>query len=594
MEGRRGDVRRPDETRALIAGLVLARLPAPGPRLLTWSLVAAWCLLGAVPAATRQPQAGGSPFRFVDVSAPSHLTRELLAGRPDKDHLLDSAGAGIAFLDYDRDGRLDVFMPNGWRLDGSRVVEKGRFALYHGLPDGTFEDVTDRAGVGGDGAWGTGAFVADVDGDGWPDIFVTCFGRNILYRNQGNGTFANIAREAGLESPGWNTGAAFFDADGDGDLDIYIAAYIAQSIDDVLNAKRTLPWKGVEMVANGPFGMTGAPDHFFRNDGHGRFTDATDEAGFTDKALGFGFAVRAADLDGDGLVDVYVANDSDPNYLYRNEGKGHFKEVATWAGCALDEKGASQASMGIALGDVNGDGVLDVFVTNFSEDFATLYAGGPGGIFEDVSRATGIGPMTYKPLKWGTAFADLDNDGDLDVVVANGHIYPQVDRHPEFIGTYAQRNFVAENLGKGAPLFRDTSATAGPGFEEAAAYRGLAVGDFDNDGDLDLLFTRLDGPPVLLRNDSPALGAWLTVIPEGSRGEPAQIGTTVTIRAGGRVQWRDVASGDSYLSTHDPRPHFGLGPVEIVDEVDVKWPDGTHTVKRQVKARQMLHVRKGS
>ena len=406
MEGRRGDVRRPDETRALIAGLVLARLPAPGPRLLTWSLVAAWCLLGAVPAATRQPQAGGPPFRFVDVSAPSHLTRELLAGRPDKDHLLDSAGAGIAFLDYDRDGRLDVFMPNGWRLDGSRVVEKGRFALYHGLPDGTFEDVTDRAGVGGDGAWGTGAFVADVDGDGWPDIFVTCFGRNILYRNQGNGTFANIAREAGLESPGWNTGAAFFDADGDGDLDIYIAAYIAQSIDDVLNAKRTLPWKGVEMVANGPFGMTGAPDHFFRNEGHGRFTDATDEAGFTDKALGFGFAVRAADLDGDGLVDVYVANDSDPNYLYRNEGKGHFKEVATWAGCALDEKGASQASMGIALGDVNGDGVLDVFVTNFSEDFATLYAGGPGGIFEDVSRATGIGPMTYKPLKWGTAFAD--------------------------------------------------------------------------------------------------------------------------------------------------------------------------------------------
>jgi hypothetical protein len=594
MAGRRGDVRRPGEARALIAGLVIARLPAPGPRLLNWSLVVAGCFLGAVPAATRQPPAGGSPFRFVDVSASSHLTRQLLAGRPDKDHLLDSAGAGIAFLDYDRDGRLDIFMPNAWRLDGSRVVEKGRFALYHGLPDGTFEDVTDRAGVGGDGAWGTGAFVADVDGDGWPDIFVTCFGRNILYRNQGNGTFSNVAREAGLESPGWNTGAAFFDADGDGDLDVYVAAYIDQSMDDVLNAKRTLPWKGVEMVANGPFGMKGAPDHFFRNDGHGHFTDATEEAGFTDKALGFGFAVRAADLDGDGLVDVYVANDSDPNYLYRNEGKGHFKEVATWAGCALDEKGASQASMGIALGDANGDGVLDVFVTNFSEDFATLYAGGPGGIFEDVSRVTGIGPMTYKPLKWGTAFADLDNDGDLDVVIADGHIYPQVDRHPEFIGTYAQRNFIAENLGKGSPLLRDATARAGPGFEEAASYRGLAVGDFDNDGDLDLLFTRLDGPPVLLRNDSPSAGAWLTVIPEGANGELTPIGTTVTVKHGGHSQWRDIAAGDSYLSTHDPRPHFGLGPVEIVDEVDVKWPDGTHTVKRQVKARQFLHVRKGS
>jgi enediyne biosynthesis protein E4 len=297
---------------------VRARSTAPGTPLLTWSIAAAACLLATIPAATRQSTAVGSPFRFVDVSSQAHLTRELLSGRPDKDHLLDSAGGGIAFLDYDRDGRLDIFMPNGWRLDGSRVVEKGKFALYHGLPDGTFEDVTDRAGVGGDGAWGTGAFVADVDGDGWPDIFVTAFGKNLLYRNLGNGRFQNVAREAGLESPGWNTGAAFFDADGDGDLDVYIASYIDQTMDDVLNAKRTLSWKGVEMVANGPFGMKGAPDHFFRNDGHGHFTDATDEAGFTDKALGFGFAVRAADLDGDGLVDVYVANDSDPNYLYRN------------------------------------------------------------------------------------------------------------------------------------------------------------------------------------------------------------------------------------------------------------------------------------
>jgi enediyne biosynthesis protein E4 len=573
---------------------VRARSTAPGTPLLTWSIAAAACLLATIPAATRQSTAVGSPFRFVDVSSQAHLTRELLSGRPDKDHLLDSAGGGIAFLDYDRDGRLDIFMPNGWRLDGSRVVEKGKFALYHGLPDGTFEDVTDRAGVGGDGAWGTGAFVADVDGDGWPDIFVTAFGKNLLYRNLGNGRFQNVAREAGLESPGWNTGAAFFDADGDGDLDVYIASYIDQTMDDVLNAKRTLSWKGVEMVANGPFGMKGAPDHFFRNDGHGHFTDATDEAGFADKALGFGFAVRAADLDGDGLVDVYVANDSDPNYLYRNEGNGHFKEVATWAGAALDEKGASQASMGLAIGDVTGDGVLDIFVTNFSEDFATLYAGGPGGIFEDVSRVTGIGPMTYKPLKWGTTFADLDNDGDLDIVIANGHIYPQVDRHPEFIGTYAQRNFVAENLGKGSPLFRDATDSAGPGFAGKASYRGLAVGDFDNDGDLDLLFTRLDGPPVLLRNDSPSSGAWLTVIPEGSHGEPTPVGTTVTIKAAGRTQWRDVASGDSYLSTHDPRPHFGLGAVEVVDQVDVKWPDGTHTIRRDVKARQMLHIRKGS
>ena len=475
--------------------------------------------------------------------------------------------------------------PASSRRAGSRSITA--------LPDGTFEDVTDRAGVGGDGAWGTGAFVADVDGDGWPDLFVTCFGRNILYRNQGNGTFANIARGAGLESPGWNTGAAFFDADGDGDLDVYVAAYIAQSIDDVLNAKRTLPWKGVEMVANGPFGMTGAPDHFFRNDGHGHFTDATDEAGFTDKALGFGFAVRAADLDGDGLVDVYVANDSDPNYLYRNEGKGHFKEVATWAGCALDEKGASQASMGIALGDVNGDGVLDVFVTNFSEDFATLYAGGPGGIFEDVSRATGIGPMTYKPLKWGTAL-----------------------RRPRQRRRSRRRRRQRPHLPAGRSASRVHRHVRAAELRRREPRQGsAAVSRRERDGR-----SRIRGGGGLprprgrglrqRRRPRPAVhaaGRPARAAPErqpgvrgvadrysgGVRGEPAQIGTTVTIRAGGRIQWRDVASGDSYLSTHDPRPHFGLGPVEIVDEVDVKWPDGTHTVKRQVKARQMLHVRQG-
>jgi len=533
-------------------------------------------------------------FHFVDVAAEAGLTRPLLSGRPDKDHLLDSAGAGAAFLDYDRDGRLDIYLVNGWRLDGSTIVEKGRNALYRGMPDGTFRDVTEEAGVGGEGAWGSGAFVADYDADGWPDILVTTFGANILYRNDGHGHFTNVAKDAGIEAPGWNTGAAFFDADGDGDLDLYIASYIDAKMDDVLNAKRTLSWKGVEMVAFGPFGLKGAPDHFFRNDGHGRFTDATEEAGLTDRALGFGFAVRAVDIDGDGDMDLYVANDSDPNYLYRNEGKGVFKEIGTWAGCALDEKGAAQASMGVAIGDVTNDGVLDIFVTNFAEDFSTLYAGQPGGVFEDVSRETGIGPLTFKALSWGTAFADLDNDGDLDLVVNNGHIYPQADRHPDFGQAYAQKNLLAENLGKGAvPLFRDATSQAGPGFASVASHRGLAVGDFDNDGDLDLLVTRLDGPPLLLRNDSTS-GSWLTVVAEGAKGELSPIGTSVTVTAGGRTEWRDIASGDSYMSTHDPRPHFGLGAVETVDIVDVRWPDGTHTVLKGVKARQMLKVRRGS
>ncbi|HXE81009.1 MAG TPA: CRTAC1 family protein [Vicinamibacterales bacterium] len=535
----------------------------------------------------------GRRFHFVNVSQEAGLTRPLLAGRPGKDHLLDSAGAGAAFLDYDKDGRLDIYLVNGWRIEDGRIVERGRNALYRGLPDGTFREVTGEAGVAGEGHWGSGAFVADYDADGWPDILVTNFGPNILYRNLGNGRFENVAASAGVEAPGWNTGAAFFDADGDGDLDLYIAAYIDASLEDVLGAKRTLSWKGVEMVAFGPFGLKGAPDHFFRNEG-GRFVDATVEAGLEDKALGFGFAVRAFDADDDGDPDLYVANDSDGNYLYRNEGGGRFREVGTWVGVALDEKGAAQAGMGLAVGDITNDGQTDIFVTNFADDFSTLYAGLGAGVFDDVSRASGIGPLTYKALSWGTAAVDLDHDTDLDLVVVNGHIYPQVDRHPDFGHTYAQPLLLAENRGPGAsPQFVDATPQAGPGFEQRYSSRGLAVGDYDNDGDLDLLVTNLDAPPSLLRNDS-RTGSWLIVALEGDRGTLNPVGAVVAVTAGGRTQRRDIAAGDSYMSTHDPRPHFGLGTAATVDEVAVRWPDGTRTVLKNVKANQILTVKKGS
>jgi hypothetical protein len=339
---------------------------------------------------TAAPAASG--FRFVDVAAQAGLTRPYLAGRPGKDHLLDSAGAGVAFLDYDRDGRLDVYLPNGWRLDGARVVERGVNALYRGLPDGTFRDVTTGAGAGGEGQWGTGVTAADYDADGWTDLLVTSFGPNVLYRNRGDGRFENVAARAGVEAPGWNTGASFFDADADGDLDLYVAAYIDCTLEDVLHARPTLDWKGLEKVAFGPFGLEGAPDHFFRQEPGGRFVDATKEAGMTDLGLGFGFAARSGDYDGDGDPDLYVANDSDPNYLYRSEGNGTFREIGVWSGCALDAGGAAQASMGIAAGDVSGSGRLDLFVTNFSEDFSTIYRNLGDGFFEDVSEETGVGP----------------------------------------------------------------------------------------------------------------------------------------------------------------------------------------------------------
>jgi hypothetical protein len=537
--------------------------------------------------------AARASFRFVDVAAEVGLTRVVLAGRPGKDHLLDSAGTGAAWLDYDGDGLLDCYVVNDWRIEGDRVVERGRNALYHQRPDHTFEDVTDAAGVGGEGQWGAGAFVADYDGDGWPDILVTSFGRNVLYRNRGDGRFENVAREVGLESPGWNTGAAWFDADGDGDLDVYIAAYIDTTLEEILAARPRLPWRGLAMVAVGPFGLEGARDHFFRNDGR-HFVDATVEAGMEDKGRGFGFSVRAFDFDGDGDLDVYVANDSDPNCLYRNEGHGTFTEVATWTGLALDENGAAQASMGVSVGDATGDGLLDVLVNNFSEDFSTLYRGLGAGLYEDVSRASGVGPATYRTLAWGADLADLDNDRDLDLAVMNGHIYPQIDEHPEIIGTYEQKNLLLENRGpQAAPMFVDVTDTAGPGFQEVLSSRGLAVADYDDDGDLDLLITQLDAPPSLLRNESRA-GSWLIVAGEDGNGGVLPIGTTVRVTTGGRTQSRDVASGDSYMSTHDPRAHFGLGDAETVDRVEVRWPDGTTSVRENLAARRILRIRRGS
>ena len=539
----------------------------------------------ASPAAATQRGA----FHFTDVAAEAGLTRVLLAGRPEKDHLLDSTGAGAAWLDYDGDGWLDLYLLNGWRLEQGRVVERGRNALYRNRGDGTFEDVTDIAGVDGEGCWCIGVAVADYDNDGFDDLFVSAFGPNLLYRNRGDGTFENVAAAAGVEAPGWNTGAAFFDADGDGDLDLYVAAYIDQTIDDVLAARPTLDWKGVDKVAVGPFGLDGAADHFFVSNGDGTFTEATEEAGLADRSLGYGFAVIAFDPDNDGDMDIYVANDSDANYLYRNDGTGRFREIGLWSGAAFDINGAAQAGMGIAVGEATGDAHVDLVVTNFSEDFTTLYAGEGGGFFRDASDESGVGAATYLSLSWGAVLADLDHDGDLDLVIANGHIYPQVDRHPEFGMSYAQRNQLLENLGGGR--FAEVTDRAGPGFQISASSRGLAAGDYDNDGDLDLLITRLDAPPLLLRNDS-ASGRWLIVSCRTGAGDGPSIGTRVTVEAGGRSFVRDVSSSGSFLSAHDPRVHFGLGDATVAT-VHVRWPDGSEQVLSNVETNRIVEVRRG-
>jgi len=584
---------RPVRVRQAAPGARPLKTPRPRPAASLAPILAASIAVQGCGLAPRDTRPGaslepGGRFHFVEVGRQAGLDRPLHAGRPDKDHLLDSAGFGAAWLDYDTDGWLDAYVVNGYRVEGGSVVTRGKNALYRNRGDGTFEDATDRAGVGGAGHWGCGVAVADYDADGHPDLFVTNFGPNALYRNRGDGTFENVAAAAGVEAPGWNTGAAFFDAEGDGDVDLFVAGYIEHGLDDVLAARRGLDWKGVERVASGPFGLPGAPDHFFRSRGDGTFEDATREAGLEDRALAFGFGARAVDIDDDGDQDLYVANDSDPNYLYRNEGDGTFREIGLWAGAAMDAGGRAQAGMGVGAGDVDGDGIVDLLVTNFSEDFTTLYRGEGGGFFEDASERSGIGPATYRSLSWGAALADLDNDGDLDLALASGHIYPQVDAHPEFGMSYRQPVQVLENVGAGR--FVEATARAGPDIAVPRAARGLAAGDYDNDGDVDLLLTVLDGPPVLLRNDS-SVGSWIEVRLMPRPGGGPLLGARIDIEAGGRTQRRDLASGDSYLSSHDPRAHFGLGAAARVERLRVRWPDGSETVLADLPANRLVDVR---
>jgi len=525
---------------------------------------------------------------FVNVAATAGLTTVLYCGGTDKDHILESLGTGCAFVDYDGDGHLDVYLVNAWALDErpSRVRLKGRNALYRNLGDGTFEDVTTRAGVA-DESWGCGVCAGDYDNDGRIDLYVTNFGPNRLYRNRGDGTFEQVAERAGVADAGWGTGSAFFDADGDGDLDLYVANYIDCTIEDVLSARRTTVWREKVKVLAGPFGLRGGRDRFFRNNGDGTFRDCTDEVGMTDTAESYGLGVLASDLDSDGDVDLFVANDSNPNFLYRNNGNGTFTEVGAWSGAGLNGNGVAQAGMGVDAADFDGDGRPDIVLTTFAKDSATLFHNEGGLLFQDVSAGIGLKAMTYEVLKWGCAFFDFDQDGDSDLVIANGHIYPQVDQAPELNESYRQRPLLLRNDNG---RLTDVSRRAGPGFQLAVSARGLAVGDFDDDGDLDMLVTAMDSPPLLLRNDTTRSGHWLKLRLLNRHGSPS-IGARVTLTAGGKSQMRELRSGSSHLSQNALEVHFGLGPSARVDLVEVIWPGGRKTVLRDVIVDRTITVR---
>jgi len=539
-----------------------------------------------------------SPMRFSDVTAAAGMGDfSYVSGGAAKDYIFEATGAGAAFVDYDGDGWLDVYLPNGGTLDALR----GRApfpaaALFRNDGNGRFVDVTARAGVE-NRRWAQGVCAGDYDNDGRVDLYVTNIGENRLYRNLGDGTFGDVAARARVAAGGWSTGCAFGDYDRDGWLDLFVAGYVDLDVNHLpppatgpsLPAGRATAeptnvpaayvpgagacqYRGVRVMC-GPRGLKGGRDFLFRNNRDGTFSDAARLAGVDDGRGAYGFGVAWADYNDDGWLDLLVANDSTASYVYRNRGDGTFADESLTSGAALTEDGRAQAGMGIAIGDYDGDGRLDVHRTNFADDANVLYRN-EGGSFVETTWRAGLGFATLPFVGWGTTFADLDHDGWLDLVVANGHVYPAVDRY-EWGTQYRQRMLMFRNAGS---RFEEVRAAAGEPLSVPRLGRGLAAGDYDNDGDLDILINNLEGPPTLLRNDEGnRTGRWvsLTLVGDAAARSPRDaIGSSVTAVLDGRVRRGEVAGGRSFNSQSDLRVHFGLGNAVALKEIEIRWPNG--------------------
>ena len=540
--------------------------------------------MGPAPADSLSPDPDTSPSPATFEEAPRLPTRTYCGG-PTKDHILESGCGGLALLDYDGDGRLDIYLVTAAELSAKRERIAHRNALYRNLGGWKFEDVSKKAAVD-TASWGSGACAGDIDDDGRLDLYVTNWGPNLLYRNRGDGSFEEIAARAGIAAGGWSTGCTFFDADADGDLDLYVVRYVETNWDSVVGAQRTLVWRNGPRIMVGPAGLPGQADLFFENIGNGRFTDATESFGLADQARAYGFAVVATDYNDDGLVDLFVANDSNPNFLYRNLGKRRFESVGLLAGVAVNGQSRAQAGMGADAGDYDGDGRLDLVLTAFAQDNNTIYRNIDGHQFEDASVAARIAGPSFTRMGWGTAFLDADLDGRLDLFFANGHIFADIDDFPQLGETYRQKNQLFINLGK---TFRDVSPRAGGGLQIARVGRGLAVGDLDDDGDLDLVVSNMDDAPTLLENRQRTGNHWVGVRLVGPPGNRFAIGAKVTVTAGGKKQVREIRSGGTYLSQSDLRAYFGLGEHAGPVQVQVRMPGGPYRLWPAL-AGNRLHV----
>lgn len=525
-----------------------------------------------------------APVRFTDVTAVSGLDFLMHSGSRVKNYIVESKGGGGAFLDYDGDSWLDIYLVNGSRLAGyPDPAAAPTNALYRNRGDGTFADATRTAGVG-DAGWGMGCAAADYDSDGDLDLYVTNYGPNVLYRNEGHGQFRDVGQVAGVNLADWSTSATFGDYDRDGDLDLYVAQYLHFAPERV--PPRGGMWKGV-LVFAGPLGLPAAQDVLYRNEGDGTFRNATGQARVERAEPTYGLGALFCDYDQDGDADLYVANDSTPNFLYRNEGNGQFRDVGVEAGAALSAEGGAQAGMGIAYGDYNRDGFGDFLVTHFEDDYNALYRNQGDGRFTVASAAAGLAAPSRPHLSFGTCFLDYDNDQDQDLFVANGHVYPQM-RHLNPDG-YAEPNQLFANEGPAAN-YRFSAVAAGD-VSLPAVSRGAAKGDYDNDGDVDVLVFNLDGPPSLLRNDNGNQRNWLSLLLIGSASNRDGIGARISVASGGVQQTAERVSGGSFLSHSDGRVHFGLGFNQAADWIEIRWPSGRTQHLEDVAANQLLVVK---
>ncbi|MGA3131039.1 MAG: CRTAC1 family protein [Terracidiphilus sp.] len=518
------------------------------------------------------------PVIFEDISQKAGLTHWThKMGTKGKKYIIETNGSGVCLIDYDNDGWLDIYVVNGSTfdaLDGKETPPHA--ALFHNNHDGTFTDVSAKAGVSND-RWGFGCAVADYDNDGWPDLYVSNWGKNRLYHNNHDGTFTDVAEKAGVTLGNWSTGATWGDYDGDGWLDLFVPGYVHFDRNNLPSGSVSgMPdtfctFRGVA-VNCGPRGLKGEPDHLFHNNGDGTFTDVSEKAGVADKPGYYGLSSLFVDINNDGKVDLLVADDSTPNYLYLNKGDGTFEDVSYSSGYAVNEAGRETASMGIAAGDFQNNGMVDIFNTTFSDDYKPLYRNEGDANLTDISYQLGIAEISVPFLGWGDAFFDYDNDGWKDLMMADGHVYPQVDQHP-WGTSWAQRPMLFHNVA--GKKFEAVPAVEGSGLADVISGRGMAVGDLFNDGKLDAVINVMDGHPVLLRNVSPDHNHWLELKLVGGPGSPRDaVGVTVYITANGMKQRGDVLSGGSYASSNDPRPHFGLGQATTVDDIEVHWPSG--------------------